>query len=216
MQFCEGCRVDNFAQIEGWNLSRNAIMDALSRTFADFMYCSTIFNGDPHAGNLLVRPGTSVDAIEGFTLTILDWGLAKRLPESKRLAVCQMVYAAATLDYGLLLDSSKFVGLRMKREDAGQSMEDMRFFLRDMAPRKNARDRIKKRIKADVVRSIFTNNVQLVGYYMRVSLFPCKRKSYHLYILCGWRANRKRPRRPKKRFPWSRRHTQVNSSFLSE
>lgn len=60
-----------------------------------------------------------------------------------------MVYAAATFDYGLLLDSYKTVGLKMKREDAGQSMEDMRFFLRDMAPRDETRKRIKQKIKAD-------------------------------------------------------------------
>lgn len=97
----------------------------------------------------MVRPGTQQSDKEGFTLILLDWGLAKRLPEQKRIAFCQMVYAAATFDYGLLLDSYKTVGLKMKREDAGQSMEDMRFFLRDMAPREETRKRIKKKMKAD-------------------------------------------------------------------
>lgn len=48
MDFCEGCRVDDFDQIEEWGLSRSAIMDGISQTFAHYMYCSTIFNGDPH------------------------------------------------------------------------------------------------------------------------------------------------------------------------
>jgi hypothetical protein len=48
MDFCEGCRVDDFNQIEEWGLSRSAIMDGISQTFAHFMYCSPIFNGDPH------------------------------------------------------------------------------------------------------------------------------------------------------------------------
>lgn len=151
MNFCEGCRVDDFEQLEQWGLDRAAIMDGISQTFAHFMYCSNIFNGDPHPGNILVRPGTKANATEGFTLVILDWGLAKKLPEQKRLAFCQMVYAAATLDYGLLLDSYKTVGLKMKKEDAGQNMEDMRFFLRDMAPREETRKRIKSKIKADQV-----------------------------------------------------------------
>lgn len=97
----------------------------------------------------MVRPGTRESEEDGFTLILLDWGLAKRLPKQKRIAFCQMVYAAATFDYGLLLDSYKTVGLKMKREDAGQSMEDMRFFLRDMAPRDETRKRIKKKMKAD-------------------------------------------------------------------
>jgi len=152
MNFCEGCRVDDFEQLEQWGLDRAAIMDGISQAFAHFMYCSNIFNGDPHPGNILVRPGTKANAKEGFTLVVLDWGLAKKLPEQKRLAFCQMVYAAATLDYGLLLDSYKTVGLKMKKEDAGQSMEDMRFFLRDMAPREETRKRIKSKMKADKAR----------------------------------------------------------------
>ena len=158
MNFCEGCRIDDFAQMEQWGLSRAAVMDGVAQAFAHFMYCSSIFNGDPHAGNLLVRPGIRNDKDSGFTIVLLDWGLAKRLPERKRVAFCQMVYAAATVDYGLLLDSYKTVGLKMKREDAGQSMEDMRFFLRDMAPRDVARERIKSKIKQGEVSSCSVNN----------------------------------------------------------
>jgi predicted unusual protein kinase regulating ubiquinone biosynthesis (AarF/ABC1/UbiB family) len=148
MDYCEGCRVDNFSQLEKWSLNRVDVMDGLSQTFAHFMYCSEIFNGDPHPGNFLIRQGANSKLEEeGFTLVLLDWGLAKKLPVKKRTAFCQMVYAAATLDYGLLLDSYKTMGLKMKREDAGQSMEDMRFFLRDMAPRTQARRAIKSKIK---------------------------------------------------------------------
>jgi ubiquinone biosynthesis protein len=103
MNFCEGCRVNDFEQIGRWGLSRTAIMDGISQAFAHFMYCSAIFNADPHPGNILVRPGTTCADDDkqnsGFTLVLLDWGLAKRLPEQKRLAFCQMVYAAATFDY---------------------------------------------------------------------------------------------------------------------
>ena len=50
MSFCEGCRVDDFEQIDGWGLARDAIMDGVAQTYAHYMYCSTIFNGDPHPG----------------------------------------------------------------------------------------------------------------------------------------------------------------------
>jgi len=152
MNFCEGCKVNDFDRIESWNLPRSAIMDGISQAFAHSMYCTNIFNADPHPANLLVRPGITLGdkhSSEGFTLVLLDWGLAKKLPEQKRLAFCQMVMAAATFDYGLLLDSYNTVGLKMKREDTGQSMEDMRFFLRDMAPRDETRKQLKSKIKAD-------------------------------------------------------------------
>ena len=90
---------------------------------------------------------------------MLDWGLAKRLPESKRIAFCKLAYAAATLDFGLLLDAFKNVGLQMKRENVAEDMEGMRFFLRDMAPSGKARKRIKAFIKHDQVRPMWTSRV---------------------------------------------------------
>lgn len=145
MSFCEGVRVDDFVKLQQWGLSRHAVVDGVAQAFAFMMYCTDIFNGDPHPGNILLRPSSD----QGFTLVLLDWGLAKQLTDDKRLAFCQMVYAASTFDYGLLLDSYKTIGLRLKQEDASGSMEDIRFFLRDMAPSEKARKRIKAKIKAD-------------------------------------------------------------------
>ena len=100
-------------------------------------------------GNIFIRRGTSLSEKEGFTVILLDWGLAKSMPEQKRIAFCQLVYAAATFDYGLLLDAFSTIGLKMKRENVAEDMEGMRFFLRDMAPREKARKRIKNYIKTD-------------------------------------------------------------------
>jgi predicted unusual protein kinase regulating ubiquinone biosynthesis (AarF/ABC1/UbiB family) len=50
MEYCDGCRIDNFERLRQWNLPRANVMDALSQTFAYFMYQSPIFNGDPHPG----------------------------------------------------------------------------------------------------------------------------------------------------------------------
>lgn len=154
MEFCEGVRVDDFGKLQEWKIPKEDVMDAVAQAFAHFMYVSDIFMSDPHVGNLLVCPGLAKDS---FVVTILDWGLAKRLSERKRVAFCQMVYAAATFDFGLLMDSYKTVGLEMKREDTGQSMEDMRFFLRDMAPRGRARSRIKAKLKTDAEKRKETN-----------------------------------------------------------
>jgi predicted unusual protein kinase regulating ubiquinone biosynthesis (AarF/ABC1/UbiB family) len=151
MSFCEGTRIDDLRQIQEWGIPREAVMDSIAQTFAHTMYVTDIFNGDPHAGNLLIRPGTNVSKTEGFTISLLDWGLAKRLPEQKRIAFCQMAYAAATFDFGLLLDAFMTVGLRMKRENVAEDMEGMRFFLRDMVPKEKSRKRIKAKIKTDRV-----------------------------------------------------------------
>lgn len=152
MNFCEGVRLDDFERLKEWNLPRNAIVNAVTQSFAHMMYNSHIFNGDPHIGNLLIRPGTGGSKTKGFTLILLDWGLAKRLSEQKRLAFCKLVYASSTFDFGLLMDSYKELNLRLKKEDVGRSMANVRFMLRDMATRDRARKRIKAKIKSDMAR----------------------------------------------------------------
>jgi len=155
MSFCEGTRIDNLDRIHEWKLSPTAVMDGVAQTFAHMMYVSNPFNGDPHPGNLFIRPGTQRGSA-GFTLVLLDWGLAKRLPEQKRLAFCQMVYAASTFDFGLMLDAFQTLGLKMKRENVAEDMEGVRHLLRDIAPRELSRKRIKAKIKTDMVRSSIT------------------------------------------------------------
>lgn len=110
-------------------------------------------------GNIFLRPGlmsketNSIEEPIGFTIVLLDWGLAKRLPKSKRIGFCQMTYAAATVDYGLMMDGFKTLGLRLKRENVAEDMEGVRFMLRDMAPRQTARKRLKAKMKTDIKRS---------------------------------------------------------------
>ena len=179
MSFCDGKRVDDTDQIKSLKgVPKEAILDALAQTFAHMMYVGNIFNADPHPGNLFVRAGrkrsTSVSFgsdngsiinrdynggngkkivgdDDGFTIVLLDWGLAKRLTDVKRLAFCQLVYAAATFDFGLMMDSFDTMGLRLKRENVMEDMEGVRFLLRDMAPKEKSRKRIKAKMKVDRV-----------------------------------------------------------------
>jgi predicted unusual protein kinase regulating ubiquinone biosynthesis (AarF/ABC1/UbiB family) len=151
MSFCEGSRIDDVEKLKEWNLPAAAVMDGVTQAFAHMMYVAAPFNGDPHSGNLFVRPGTN-ESQEGFTLVLLDWGLAKRLSGEKQLAFCQMAYAAATFDFGLLLDAFNTIGLKMKRENVAEDMEGIRFLLRDVVPKNISRKRIKAKINTDQVR----------------------------------------------------------------
>jgi aarF domain-containing kinase len=164
MDFCEGKRIDDVEQIKKCNVPKEAVMNAVSQVFAHQMYASDIFNGDPHPGNIFIRPGTATENRHGnvrssksdkngFTIVVLDWGLAKRLPDLKRIGFCQMVYAASTFDFGLMMDGFKSLGLELKRENVAEDMEGVRFLLRDLAPREKARKRVKAKIKTDIKRS---------------------------------------------------------------
>jgi len=152
MSFSEGTRIDDKKSMAQWDLPLVFVMDAMAQTFAHMMYIQGPFNGDPHPGNALVRKGIKDDPASGFTIVLLDWGLAKRLDLQQRTAFCQMVYAASTIDFGLMLDSFQTLGLKMKRENVAEDMEGVRFVLRDMAPSELSRKRIKAKIKTDVGR----------------------------------------------------------------
>mmetsp|Transcript_30 Transcript_30/g.66 ORF Transcript_30/g.66 Transcript_30/m.66 type:complete len:1162 (-) Transcript_30:47-3532(-) len=159
MTFCEGKRIDNVNEIEKCKVLKESIMNAVAQIFAYMMYVSDIFNGDPHPGNIFIRPGlmsgdrTSSNEEQGFTIVLLDWGLAKRLPSTKRIGFSQMTYAASTFDYGLMLDAFSTLGLKLKRENVAEDMEGVRFALRDMVPRETARKRIKSKMKTDIARA---------------------------------------------------------------
>jgi len=161
MSFCEGGRIDDMSMIHQCNCPKEAIMDAVAQAFAHMMYTTDIFNGDPHPGNILLRPGIATrssndndknTATTGFTITLLDWGLAKRLPEQKRRGLSELSYAASTFDYGMMMDSFKTIGLKLKREDVAEDMEGIRFLLRDMVASDQARKRIKAKMKTDMKR----------------------------------------------------------------
>ena len=64
-----------------------------------------------------------------------------------------MTYGVATFDFGLMMDSFKTMGLKLKRENVAEDMEGIRFLLRDMAPREKARNRVKAKMKTDINRS---------------------------------------------------------------
>jgi predicted unusual protein kinase regulating ubiquinone biosynthesis (AarF/ABC1/UbiB family) len=174
MNFCDGVRVDNIRQIQDvWNIPTTAVMNAVAQTFAHLMYSAPLFNGDPHPGNIFIRPNnnngsydddsSNNQAAGGFTVVLLDWGLAKRLPEAKRKAFCQMAVAAATFDFGLLLDAFATIGLQLKRENVAEDMEGIRFLLRNIMPGHDSRKRIKAKINTDMVRQKMLIHRFLVG-----------------------------------------------------
>jgi predicted unusual protein kinase regulating ubiquinone biosynthesis (AarF/ABC1/UbiB family)/CubicO group peptidase (beta-lactamase class C family) len=171
MSYCEGTRIDDLVKLKEWNIPREAVVNSVAQTFAHLMYTTEVFNADPHSGNLFIRPGTRRCRDEGFTLVVLDWGLAKRLPALKRLAFCQLVCAASSSDYGLLRDGFKNLGLETK--DNEKSMEDMRFILRDMVSSDEVKKQREVNAKSDGGEPAVPNNSKtLLGeffFFVRVN-----------------------------------------------
>lgn len=54
---------------------------------------------------------------------LLDFGLAKTMPDAERLAFAKMVYAAEESDYQLLLEAFSEMGLVLNRENPMRDMQ---------------------------------------------------------------------------------------------
>ncbi|MHB8328319.1 MAG: ABC1 kinase family protein, partial [Acidimicrobiales bacterium] len=86
-ELAEGARFDD---MEKWDQDeRNLAAEAIYRFVFRSLYRFHAFNGDPHPGNYLFRPGGRV--------TFLDFGLVKRLTASE-VDLCYRLVTASVLD----------------------------------------------------------------------------------------------------------------------
>jgi predicted unusual protein kinase regulating ubiquinone biosynthesis (AarF/ABC1/UbiB family) len=75
-----------FAELEGWDQSqRDLAGEAIFRFVFRSLYRLRAFNGDPHPGNYLFRPGGRV--------TFLDFGLVKRYSEDDATQLMDLAHA---------------------------------------------------------------------------------------------------------------------------
>ncbi|XP_056438536.1 uncharacterized aarF domain-containing protein kinase 5 isoform X2 [Gadus chalcogrammus] len=88
-EFCEGCKVNNVAEIKKQGLSLKDTADKLICTFAEQIFSTGFIHADPHPGNVLVRRGQDNKA----ELVLLDHGLYQHL--SQRVLPVQRDAAAA-------------------------------------------------------------------------------------------------------------------------
>jgi len=103
MSFMEGFRFDNKEALKRYKVDFRVIIDKLVRFYAEQMLVKGFFHADPHPGNLLINK-------EG-KLILLDFGMVKKIPNSTRVAIIQMIKAAHERDYELYVMSAKKLGV---------------------------------------------------------------------------------------------------------
>jgi aarF domain-containing kinase len=102
LEFANAVKVTDLDALDRHGVDRNVLLRDITEAFAEQIFRIGVFSGDPHPGNILV------DISKGHgvaTPVLLDFGLAKRLTDTMRLAFCKCVIGSATKDYFLLLES---------------------------------------------------------------------------------------------------------------
>ncbi len=74
MEFVEGIKINDAEALQAAGVDTEKIATLLVEAFSEQILVRGFFHADPHPGNLLVQP-------EGPRLVLLDFGLAKDLPE---------------------------------------------------------------------------------------------------------------------------------------
>ncbi|THB67855.1 MAG: AarF/ABC1/UbiB kinase family protein [Desulfovibrio sp.] len=103
MTFEQGVRVDDKERLAALNIDFRDVMARLIDFYTEQMLIKGFFHADPHPGNVLVA--------EDGTLTILDFGMVKRLPASMRLAMIELVQAAHEQDFESFIGACKRMGV---------------------------------------------------------------------------------------------------------
>jgi aarF domain-containing kinase len=76
MEYINGRRPDDLEWLQEHDIDRNRVSQELSRIFAQMLYVHGFFHGDPHAGNVLIRPAQKGSRSPyNFELVLLDFGL---------------------------------------------------------------------------------------------------------------------------------------------
>lgn len=103
MSFESGLRVDDKAGIQQRGIAFKKVMENLISWYASQMLVKGLFHADPHPGNILVQDDAS--------LTILDFGMVKRLPNSTRVAMIELVKSAHERDFEMFASACERIGL---------------------------------------------------------------------------------------------------------
>ena len=86
MEYVEGFRVDDIDQLQKAGIDKHQVSRAVVEAFAQMIFINGFVHCDPHAGNLMVRPGKSGN----FQLFLLDHGLYRELDDDFRKSYCNL------------------------------------------------------------------------------------------------------------------------------
>ncbi|MCL6606436.1 MAG: hypothetical protein K6T94_26560 [Paenibacillus sp.] len=117
MEFLEGVKINNFAQIDAWGVDRTKLAKSLIEIFVEQILLEGFFHADPHPGNVLVQP-------DG-TIALIDFGMVGRIADDMKSQMVALVMAVYLKDAHGAIDA--LTRLRFLRRNA-----DLEVFSRNL------------------------------------------------------------------------------------
>ena len=113
MDFASGVKVDDKAQLIADGFDPAEVMQELMRIFVRMIMGDGFFHADPHPGNLLVRRAEDGES----QLVVLDFGLAKELPEGFGLGLFELMFSMMTMNEAAMIRAFRELGFETKNGD---------------------------------------------------------------------------------------------------
>ena len=113
MEFVDGVKVNDREALERADIDYSDLMTRLMRIFNRMILAHGFFHADPHPGNILVNRSPRGKA----TFTLLDFGLAKELPEGFGLGIFELMFSMMTFNESAMLRAFRELGFETKTGD---------------------------------------------------------------------------------------------------
>jgi ubiquinone biosynthesis protein len=113
MEFVSGIKVDDKAALVEAGFDPGDVMQNVMRVFVRMIMGAGFFHADPHPGNLLIRRGEDGEA----QLVVLDFGLAKDLPEGFGLGLFELMFSMMTMNEAAMIRAFRELGFETKNDD---------------------------------------------------------------------------------------------------
>ncbi len=79
LEYLEGIKITDFDEIDRQMIDRKEVGRLLAEAYAQMIFSDGFFHGDPHPGNIFVRPGPEI--------ILVDFGMVDRISTPKRLGL---------------------------------------------------------------------------------------------------------------------------------
>lgn len=94
-EFIDACKASEVDEIKAMKLDLADVDKKIFQAFSEQIFRSGFVHGDPHPGNVLIRPGKDKKA----AVVLLDHGLYETLPNDVREALCHFWEAIVLMDH---------------------------------------------------------------------------------------------------------------------
>lgn len=142
LEYIDGERLTDLERLRELGVDLRAVAESVAGIYVTMIFEHGFFHGDPHPGNLLLCANDAV--------ALLDFGLAKELPEGFADGVAEMIVNAVSGQGERALAAARAIGFQFKTDDPSQLLELMKMLMGDYS----SNQRLVEVLKASALESV--------------------------------------------------------------